>query len=478
MKKAFYAIFLMAFILISPAIFADNRIDLSLDKPDIFVYSGESQTVEITVTNNQEKTGTFSIFVVPSFLSKIGAFPETAGDGFVLAPKSSKTFKMFFSILPEAEETTIPALFSVFATSTDREVSANQTVRVSVLRTSPVYLSDLKANKYSFDPEETFEIKNVITNTAKGPSDNYRLQISLKRSGTLIKDFDDIISGIGGKTSDIITKSYTFERYAQPGFYQIDVSLKNSLGTLVSVKSLDIKVNEFNKTTTRTYNDFRLLSVDRTIIVTNVGNVPSSVVLKEFVPAFAKDWVLAESEPTSVQNVGNSIAYEWVRTVNPGEEISIKYQFNLWNVWFGLLAIVLVVYYAFKFVFTPGITKVVRVHGALTKGKEIIVTLEVRNRSLNEIKDITVTDVAPQLTQLVQQFDTLKPKLRKTAEGTEMSWKLDSLKATEERVINYRIKPTVDVLGSLELPSATMNYHDKRRVRKSAVSRPVTASKV
>ncbi len=478
MEKTFYAIFLMAFILISPAILADDRLDVSLDKPDIFIYSGETQTIEVTAANNQDKSGTFSIFVVPSFQSKISSFPETAADGFVLDAKSSKTFKMYFSVLPEAEETAIPSLFSVFAVSTDREVSANQTVRVSVLRTSPVYLSDLRANKNSFNPEETLEIKNLITNTAKGPSDNYRLQITLKKGSILIKDFDETVSGIGGKTSDTIIKSYTFERYAEPGFYKVDVNLKNSLGTLISVKSFDIKVNEFNKTTTQASSDFRLLAVDKTIKVNNIGNVPSSVVLKEFIPTFAKDWVITESNPTSIETVGNSVVYEWVRTIGPGEEVVIKYQFNLWNVWLVMLIILLVVYYAFKFVFTPSITKVVRVHGALTKGKEVIVTLEVRNRSLNELKDITVIDVVPQITQLVQQFDTLKPKLRKTAEGTALSWKLASLNATEERVINYRIKPTVDVIGSLELPSATMGYHDKRRVRKFVVSRAVTTGKV
>ena len=79
--------------------------------------------------------------------------------------------------------------------------------------------------------------------------------------------------------------------------------------------------------------------------------------------------------------------------------------------------------------------------------------------------------------QVIQKFDTLKPVIRKTAEGTELSWKLDSLKTAEERVINYRIKPTVDVLGSLELPSSTMRYYDSKRVKRFVVSRAVSVGK-
>ncbi|MBI4009909.1 MAG: hypothetical protein HY361_01805 [Candidatus Aenigmarchaeota archaeon] len=477
MQKLYILTFAVAMLLLSPAILAQEPLEVSLSASELFIYSGESSAVELTIANNQDKYDVFSVSIVPSFLSKIGAFPETIATNLPLTSKSTATVKLFFSVLPEAEETISPVLFRVYITSSANEkISLNKTIQINVLRTSPVYLSDLRISKSLFSPEETLQINNVLTNTRSIPSDIYRLLVTIKKDNALIKEFDETVSDIPGKISQTITKSYTFDRYAPPGIYTISVNLKDNLNTLISSKSLDVRLDEVNKTTSDVSQDFRILSIVRTTKVKNVGNIPTSVFLKESVPSFAKDWVIAETNPTSINSIGNSVVYEWLISLTPNQEATVKYQINLWGVWIGLLVITTIVYLAFKFVFTPSIKKVVKKHGVLAKGKEIVVTLEIKNHALSEIKDIVVADVVPQLTEVVQRFDTLRPVIRKTAEGTELSWKLDSLKVAEERVINYRIKPTVDVLGSLILPSATMRYYDHKRVKKFAVSMAVSVN--
>ncbi len=475
MEKLYIAIFTIILLLLSPAILAQESVEMSLAAADLFIYSGETATLELILTNNQDKHDVLTVSIFPSFQSKIGAFPETAATNLPLAPKASATLKLFFSVLSEAEETISPSLFKIFATSvTNEKVSTNKTLQVNVLRTSPVYLSDSRVSKSVFNPEETLEINNVLTNTRSSPSDIYRLQVAIKKDTELIKDFDETISEIPGKTSQTIKKNYNFDKYAMPGIYTVSVNLRDNLNTLIGSKSLDVKVNEVNKTVTEASQDFKVLSAIKTIKVKNVGNVPTSVVLKESIPALAKDWIFTETNPSSKSYAGDSIIYEWLIKISPNQEVTIKYQISLVTVWLGLLAILVLVYLAFKFVFTPSITKVARTHGALHKGREVIVTLEARNHSLNEIKDMVITDVVPQLTEVVQKFDTLRPVIKKTVEGTELSWKLDSLKVAEERVINYRIKPTVDVLGSLELPSAKMRFYDSKRVKRFVVSRAVS----
>ncbi len=475
MTKLSALIFNIALLLLSPAILAQEPFEISLSTYDLLVYSGETATVEITVTNNQEKHDVVTVSIFPSFQSKIGAFPETSAINAPLPPKGTMTAKLFFSVLPEAEETISPTLFKIFATSVkDEKVSTNKTIQTNVMRTSPVYLSDLRISKSVFNPEEILEINSVITNTRSTPSDIYRLQIAIKKGGSLVRSFDETVSEIPGKISQTIKKAHTFDRYAEQGVYSISVNLRDNLNTLIGVKNLDVKVNEVNKTESQVSQDFRILAIDKTIKVKNVGNIPTSVVLRESIPIFARDWIVTEPSPSAVNVAGASVIYDWLVSISPGQEATVKYQINLWGVWFGLFVIVSIVYLAFRFVFTPSVTKLAKTHGALHKGREIIVTLEAKNNSLNEIKDIVITDVVPQLTEVIQKFDTLKPVIRKTAEGTELSWKLDSLKTAEERVINYRIKPTVDVLGSLELPSSTMRFYDGKRVKRFVVSRAVS----
>lgn len=475
MKKLPVLIFTIMLLLFTPVILAEEAIETSLSTNELSVYSGETAQVDLTIKNNRDKFDSFATSIFPSFLNKVTAFPETRAVNLPLASKDSATVKLYLSVLPEAEETFYPVVFKIFVSSlANPNISSNKTVQLSVLRTSPVYLSDFRVSKSAVNPEEQFGINNIITNTRSSLSDIYRLQVSIKKDNSVVKSFDETISGIAGKTSQPLTLNYAFDRYASPGVYTINANLKDNLNTLVSVKSLDVRVNEVNKTLSESLHEFKLLTVNKIIKVKNVGNVPTTVSLKESVPAFAKDWVITESTPSSIVSQSGFVIYEWVRSVDPGQEVSVKYQFNLWNVWIGMIIIVFAVYYAFKYVFAPSVTKVVKVHGALTRGKEIIVTLEVKNRSLNEVKDIVITDVVPQLTEVIQKFDTVKPVIRKTAEGAELSWKLDSLKATEERVFNYRIKPTIDVIGSIELPSSTMRYSDHKKAKRFVVSRAVS----
>ncbi len=476
MKNLHILAFVIASLLLSPAILAKEDVDTSLSTTELFIYSGETANVDLTITNIQDKYDVFSTSILPSYINKITAFPETASTNFGLGSKMSTTVKLSFSVLPEAEETDLPALFRVFVTSlSNANISSNKTIQINVLRSSPVYMSDFRLSKSLFNPGETVQINSILTNTRTTPSDKYRLQISVKKDDSLVKDFDETISEIPGKTSQTVSESYTFDTYAPPGIYTVSAKLKDNLNTQVSSRSVDIRVNEINKTTSETSDKFKILSVDKTRTVKNVGNVPTSVALKDSIPSFAKDWVVAEITPSSVTSEGSFVVYEWLVALLPGQEATIEYQINLAGVWAGLFLIVIIVYVAFKFVFTPSITKIVKRHGVLRKGSEIIVTLEVKNNSLGEIKDLVVTDIVPQLTEVVQRFDTLKPVIRKTSEGAELSWKFDSLKVAEERIINYRIKPTVDIIGSLELPSAKMGYYDGKRVRRFTVSRAVSA---
>jgi rRNA processing protein Gar1 len=82
-----------------------------------------------------------------------------------------------------------------------------------------------------------------------------------------------------------------------------------------------------------------------------------------------------------------------------------------------------------------------------------------------------VRDFVPAVATVVERFDTLRPTLRKVTGGTELIWTLDSLRSGEERVLNYRIRPVVDIIGTLKLPVAYVKYLDKKKEVNKAVSK-------
>jgi len=142
----------------------------------------------------------------------------------------------------------------------------------------------------------------------------------------------------------------------------------------------------------------------------------------------------------------------------------------LWNVWLALIVIGAAVIVAFKYVFKVSVIKKVRLIGPLAKGKEIIVSLDVRNRSLGEVKDVAVRDSVPSVAEVVERFETIRPTVKRTTTGTALIWKFDALKAGEERVLTYRIKPTVEILGTLRLPAASVMFSTKKHATKTSYS--------
>jgi hypothetical protein len=95
----------------------------------------------------------------------------------------------------------------------------------------------------------------------------------------------------------------------------------------------------------------------------------------------------------------------------------------------------------------------------------------VRNKTSHEIRDVEVRDFIPSIARVVEKFDTLKPRIKSTEGGTELRWSFDSLKARDERVLTYKIRPVVDVVGNLNLPHAHVKYSDRKKVKRMLASK-------
>jgi hypothetical protein len=426
---------------------------------DVSVFAGEIATINLTIINNQTIGDIFSISIFPSYWEKISVSPEKAN--VEIGPKSNSTVKILFNVLPEAKEGI--QVFSITVTSiTNTSIADTKTILVSILRKSPVYISNFTLNKQVFNPEETLIIKIELTNTINMPSESYSLETTIEKNGETVEKFKSTIPSIPAKSSEIISNSFTFEKYAPPGNYLIKTILKDSLNKIVDRKSAEVTLSAIYKLPeqyTQKTRSIGILSASITVKVKNEGNIPTpEFYIKESIPAFAENLFKPETKPTSVNKINNIIEYSWlIPSLGPGEEIEIRYQFILWHVWISLLALAFVVIIIFKVTLTPKIIKKYR----YTYEKDIAISLEVRNRGFSEIRDVLVRDFVPTVTQLVEKFETLKPKARKTARGMELTWKFDLIKPREERVLTYRIRPTVGIIGTLKLPAAKMEYVEK-----------------
>ena len=77
------------------------------------------------------------------------------------------------------------------------------------------------------------------------------------------------------------------------------------------------------------------------------------------------------------------------------------------------------------------------------------------------MSNLVVRDFVPAIATVVKKFDTLAPKIKRKAMGTELTWRIKQLKPKEERILTYRIKPVIEFIGKLKLPKAYLIYKTK-----------------
>ena len=82
-----------------------------------------------------------------------------------------------------------------------------------------------------------------------------------------------------------------------------------------------------------------------------------------------------------------------------------------------------------------------------------------------EIRNVVIEDYVPPILKLVKRFPTLKPKIKKSGDKIKLTWNIQSLKPGEEVIISYRVKPIVEIVGTLKLPQAKIKYVDKGKVK-------------
>ena len=179
-----------------------------------------------------------------------------------------------------------------------------------------------------------------------------------------------------------------------------------------------------------------------------------------------------KTEPEEIERKENRVVYKWiVPPLSPGEEYRIIYEVSVWNVVLVFSILIVILVYLFTQIFKVDIKKSYRARKPLTKESEVCVTLEVKNRGRKEIKNVVVVDYVPSIMKVVEKFETLRPMIRKIRGGTQLVWKLGTLSPGDERIITYRVKPIVDILGTIRLPKAYIKYSGKKGEVKKVLSK-------
>ncbi len=97
------------------------------------------------------------------------------------------------------------------------------------------------------------------------------------------------------------------------------------------------------------------------------------------------------------------------------------------------------------------------------------IILNVKNEGIKPIEHIEVIDKVPNIVDVLHNFDlgTVRPdKISKKDGATLIKWDVSELDSQEERILTYRIKSKLSILGDFTLPVANLKYpKGKKKVR-------------
>lgn len=447
---------------------AQTNPTLFLSSSYVSFFNGDQDSVDATITNNDGAAHIFTISVFPASLGSV--FADTVPNHVSLQPGESVSVKITLSSLFDADFLSRNFAVTVAATD-DPSISSTKNVVVNVLRRSPVFVLALTSDKLNYQPGDTINVSSVVANKGGDSTDQFTMQTVISSNGQPLKRFETPITYLPQKSTNTFSNLYTLDQFAAPGAYDAQLVLKDATGQTLSIKSTTFKVGEVDRASQQESSSVGVLESSTTVTSKNEGNSPSDIVVTATIPSMAKEIFDSDVKPDSMVDDGSSTKVTWTfQKVAPGSTVSVVYKFVLWKVWGSIMIVIFVVYMAFKFVFTVRIIKRSAFVGPLGKESEVPVTIEIVNRSIHEVKDVVVKDFVPPIAKVVPRFDTVKPALRETVGGTELVWKFDSLRAGEERIMSYRIKPKMDILGSLKLNPANMGYSNRKREKRSAAS--------
>ncbi|MDP3916780.1 MAG: hypothetical protein Q8Q42_00645 [Nanoarchaeota archaeon] len=454
MKTRFAITIFLALILFSSMALAQSGV-LAVPIDDSHeAEAGDVATFNINITNMQDERDIYRItynelilYPFSDFLRNIIITPDQLrldpGESGIL----SVTLKIMETALQEKNYETILTVSSL----TNRKVSQDVSLKTYLVSPTDAVLIFPEIPD-EINPGEEYKIKIRFKNRGNAPLNNYEILIS-SDIPQLHKNF---IADFAPKEEIIETITFQPSKNIAPGDYVVNIKVYDSKSktrgsyssafTLVRSENMEEKKNE----------DRGFLSKTTTLTITNEGNTISTKPIESEINFFKRLFTKPEPEP-----IVKDGKYLWEKEISPGESFTVSYTTNYRPIFYGLIIIILSVigmnYLIDRTVIIKKrIFKVKRTPEGLS---ELKVLIHVKNGKSEEITGVRIMDVLPNTMEPTDEFGTLKPTtVQQGTKGKRFIWEIGRLAPQEERILSYRVKSKVKLIGETKLPPAIVQF--------------------
>lgn len=429
--------------------------DVALTPVNDKIFPNGVAEFNVLIKNNMNSEKTFSIYSLDSSWD-VSTKPFVNPITLTLGAKKAGSIIVFIKPAANIVIGTYDAYLNVKDISNEGSIRA--AARISILPTEqeklgyvPTVLADVMIDK-EIDPRQKISIKLNLDN--QNILDIESLTVIIESN--LIKDV--LNQSIGPKEKKTIEITKSIDPSTSPQKDKLKVTLKIGDKIIEGPIEKDYEVIGYADLKSSQAEKYGFLSKTKEITYTNNGNIAYSGELSTTKPLYKRPFTKVIPKAAVKRQGGNDVYY-WQATIAPGETFKI----SVFENYIALLAILVVVAAIIIFIFytriplslTKKVGSIEATEGGVTRFK---ITINVKNRSSAEIKDLSVIDIIPKVAIFEEEVGLggLHPSkvMKHQEKGTIIKWDIDLLGAGEERVIHYRVKSSLSILGGFNLPAA------------------------
>jgi len=346
-----------------------------------------------------------------------------------------------------------------------KETSTNELEQLIV----PIYIKSTIPDTRTYEP--SIEV-DVDMPQKIDPREKVNIEISLRNRNNL--NIEELIVRLESK---LINKEYAIpfsglEERTDELVFQLDplVAPQEDTLTIILIRN--------NETVNRVYKQYQVIayadliedkSINRGFLKTthiieiyNDGNIEKSGEYRLDTNFFKKLVTFKNLDTVSSREEPGYIIFEY--TLQPQETQIIKVTINYGIYIYTALFIILIIILYFTLRSPVLVKKEAKVIGSMKKegASEIKVMLHIKNRSQKSVENIKIIEKIPRLVKFEKSYyiGTMAPdKVIEHAKlGTTIRWNINSLEPFEERIITYKIKSKLNIIGGFSLPKVIIRF--------------------
>ncbi|KYK26043.1 hypothetical protein AYK26_01185 [Euryarchaeota archaeon SM23-78] len=320
------------------------------------------------------------------------------------------------------------------------------------------------------DPREKVSVRLNLRN--RNPRDLEDLKVIINGE-IFYKEYTTHLLPLEDKTNEIL---FEVDPLVEPGTRKVTVTLffEDKRIAESSVEYEIIGYINMQKTYTRKSVLFR---TEESYTLYNNGNQEGTAEKKFSINFFKRLFTKFSPDPVKEEGIDGKTYYVIREDLFPEESLKIFIitDYRLLVLIIILIILTTILYYALR-------SPIIIVKSAEPLGKtkegvsEVKVRIYLKNRARRPIHNLRVTDSVPSIAEIEKKahLGSMEPiSIGKSKRGTVARWELDVLESYEERIITYKIKSKLKLIGGIRLPSAKARFDTKKGKERTIYSKGI-----